>query len=255
MMKNGINSKVCLLVLMVISLLFVPSCKKSDDAEQPGDTQTQSDNSTEKTATPSQGKIVPLPLELPKPMFVGTPTNIQVENLEKPLGRVRDPFLAPAGAANVALGKAVSSSSDEPLYGDLEYITDGDKSAADGSNVELLPSQQGPTSVTIDLGARYEIYAVLFWHYHKQPRVYFDVVVQASDDPDFITATTLFNNDNDNSSGLGIGKDMNYVETNEGKLIDAKGVQAQYVRLYSNGNSSDILNHYIEVEVWGKPVQ
>jgi hypothetical protein len=47
---------------------------------------------------------------------------------------------------------------------------------------------------------------------------------------------------------------MNYVETYEGKLIDAKGVRARYVRLYSNGNSSNELNHYIEVEVFGTPV-
>ena len=52
---------------------------------------------------------------------------------------------------------------------------------------------------------------------------------------------------------MGIGSDMHYVETSEGRLIDAKGVRARYVRLYSNGNSSNELNHYIEVEVYGKP--
>jgi len=45
------------------------------------------------------------------------------------------------------------------------------------------------------------------------------------------------------------------VETAEGKLIDAKGVQGRYVRLYSNGNSNNDLTHYIEVEVYGKPVR
>ena len=48
---------------------------------------------------------------------------------------------------------------------------------------------------------------------------------------------------------------MHYVETAEGKLIDAKGVQGRYVRLYSKGNNNNDLNHYIEVEVYGKPVQ
>ena len=47
---------------------------------------------------------------------------------------------------------------------------------------------------------------------------------------------------------------MNYTETNEGKLIDAKGVRARYVRLYSNGNSANDLNHYIEAVVYGKPI-
>jgi hypothetical protein len=48
---------------------------------------------------------------------------------------------------------------------------------------------------------------------------------------------------------------MHYVETSEGKLIDAKGVRARYVRLHSQGNNSNDLNHYIEVEVFGKPAE
>jgi len=146
----------------------------------------------------------------------------------------------------------VASSDEEPIIGEIEMITDGDKEAADGSYVELGPFLQ---DITIDLGVVYEIYAILFWHFHKQARVYFDVIVQVADDPDFITNVhTLFNNDADNSSGLGIGSDMHYVETSEGKLIDAKGVRARYVRLRSNGNSSNELNHYIEVEVFGAPI-
>jgi hypothetical protein len=83
--------------------------------------------------------------------------------------------------------------------------------------------------------------------------VYFDVIVQVSDDPDFTeNVRTIFNNDIDNSSGQGIGTDMHYVETAEGKLIDAKGEKARYVRLYSRGNNSNDLNHYIEVSVYGK---
>jgi hypothetical protein len=64
---------------------------------------------------------------------------------------------------------------------------------------------------------------------------------------------TLFNNDIDNSAGLGVGDDMHYIDFNEGKLIDAGGVTARYVRLYSNGNTSNKLNHYVEVEVWAHP--
>ena len=106
----------------------------------------------------------------------------------------------------------------------------------------------------IDLARRTNIYAVLVWHFHSQPRVYRDVVVQVSDDPNFRSGvTTIFNNDFHNEQGLGAGHDLNYIETYQGKLIDAKGVTGRYVRLYSNGNTSNKLNHYIEVEVWGKP--
>jgi len=198
------------------------------------------------------GDLEPIPLVLPKPMFVGTPQSFRgITNLEKPLGKPRPPFYAPKGTTNITLGKPVTSSDEQPIIGEIKMINDGDKEAADGSYVELGPMKQ---YITIDLGAPYNIYAIVIWHYHKQARVYKDVVVQVADDPDFITnVRTVFNNDNDNSSGLGVGSDMNYVETAEGKLIDAKGVVARFVRCYSNGNTSNDLNNYIEVEAYGLP--
>jgi len=201
----------------------------------------------------AQDKLVPIPLELPKPMFEGTPQNLKVPNLEKPLGKPREPFLAPAGVANVAKGKKVASSDKEPTIGEIEMITDGDKSAGDGSFVELGPGLQ---NVTLDLGSPHEMYAIVFWHFHKTPRVYFDTVVQLADDRDFtVGVRTIFNNDHDNTAGLGAGKHLNYVETSEGKLIDAKGAKARYLRLYSNGNNANELNHYVEVEVFGRPAK
>jgi len=197
--------------------------------------------------------LAPINIKLPGAMFEGTPQPVQVPHWEQPLGKDRPPFYAPVGTKNVAFGKPVTSTDDLPVIGELEMLTDGDKEAADGSFVELGPFKQ---SVTIDLEAEYNIYAILCWHYHKQAVVYFDVVVQVASDPDFITGvTTLFNNDIDNSAGLGLGKDMHYTETNEGKLIDARGARARYVRLYSNGNTSNDLNHYIEVEVFAKPAK
>ena len=269
MMKKGFNSivKICVLALFATSLCFVHSCKESSQEPaspnspgEPTTKETKSDvNDTEKTIvetskdpTTDSAGLVAIDIKLPKPMFVGTPQDTTVPNLEKPLGKDRPAFLAPAGTKNVAFEKPVTSTDDLPIIGELEMITDGDKEAADGSYVELGPFKQ---SVTIDLEAEYNIYAIVLWHYHKQAIVYFDVVVQVADDPDFITnVTTLFNNDIDNSAGLGVGEDMHYSETNEGKLIDAKGVKARYLRLYSNGNTGNDLNHYIEVEVFGKPV-
>ncbi len=205
---------------------------------------------------PSGAKMVPIKIELPKPMFVGTPQDIKVENLEKPLGKPRPDFLAPEGTVNLAKGKAVKSSDEMPIIGEISYITDGDKEAADGSYVELGPLVQ---HITVDLGKPAELYAIVVWHYHKQPRVYTDVVVQLSNDPDFIKdVKTVYNNDLDNSAGMGVGTDKHYIETSEGRLIDliSQGSpKARYVRFYSNGNTSNDLNHYIEVEVYGKPLE
>jgi len=294
MMPRNLNSivRVCVLALFVTSLCFVVSCKKSTpegqssaQPSQPSPTPAQKpeppkvDTSnlpkppaetptakvpevpkTSQEAKPPAGGdtgtsgLVPIDIKLPKPMFVGTPQNIPVPNLEKPLGKPRPPFLAPLGTKNVALGKPVSASDEEPIIGEIEMITDGDKEAADGSYVELAPSLQ---HVTINLQGNYQIYAIVVWHYHKQATVYFDVVVQVADEPDFITnVKTVFNNDIDNTAGFGVGKNMHYVETSEGKLIDCMpGVQGRYVRLYSKGNRDNDLNHYIEVEVYGKPVE
>jgi hypothetical protein len=293
MMNKNSDSifKTLALVLLIVALCFGSSCKKSapqpqpsqekkqpskeavsqkadkqpaESAKQPAEQQNQAGTQTSGSQTPQTtgaaqtGNLtpadwVPVEIKLPKPMFVGTPQDARIPNLRKPLGKPRPPFLAPPGTANVALGKPVSSSDEEPIIGEIKMITDGDKEAADGSYVELGPFQQ---HVTIDLQGQYEIYAVVVWHYHKQPRVYKDVIVQISDNRDFVNdVKTVFNNDNDNSAGLGIGKDMHYTETAEGELIETKGVHGKYVRLYSNGNTDNDLNHYNEVDVYGIPVK
>jgi F5/8 type C domain len=195
--------------------------------------------------------MVPLKTDLPKPLFVGTPVPINVPNLEPAQKGQRPDFMVPAGTTNLAKGKKVTASDNDPVVGTLDLITDGDKEGDEGSWVELGPGKQW---VQIDLEKDADIYAVLVWHYHSQARVYFDVVAQVSDDPNFEKGvTTIYNNDANNELGLGNGKDRPYIETYEGKLIDAKGVKGRYVRLYSKGNTTNKLNHYIEVEVWGKP--
>ena len=202
------------------------------------------------TAAVAQDKVV-LNTKLPPPLFVGTPVPINVPNLEPPIRGKRPDFLVPAGTINLAKNKKVSSSDDSPDVGTLDLVDDGDKAGDEGSWVELGPGKQW---VQIDLAKKANIYAVLVWHFHSQARVYRDVVVQVSDDPTFTSGvTTIFNNDFHGDLGLGAGKDLNYIETYQGKLIDAKGVSGRYVRLYSNGNTANKLNHYIEVEVWGKP--
>jgi len=198
----------------------------------------------------AQDKVV-LKTKLPPPLFVGTPVPLNVGNLEPPTHGKRPDFYVPAGTRNLALNKKVTASDNAPITGSIDMIVDGDKDGNEGSWVELGPGKQW---VQIDLARRSNISAVLVWHFHSQPRVYRDVVVQVSDDPNFRSGvTTIFNSDIHNEIGQGVGRDRNYIETYQGKLIDAKGVAGRYVRLYSNGNTGNKLNHYIEVEVWGKP--
>ena len=189
----------------------------------------------------AQDKI-PLVTKLPDPLFVGTPVPITIPNLEPETKKWPD-FQVPAGTVNLAAGKKVTASDSDPVVGTLDLVTDGDKEGDEGSWVELGPGKQW---VQIDLEKGADIYAIVVWHYHSQARVYRDVVVQISDDPTFSKdVTTIY----DNSAS---GSDRPYIETYFGKLIDAKAVKGRYVRLYSNGNTTNKMNHYIEVEVFGK---
>ncbi len=242
---RGHTGRVCLALVLVIASATV-GCRKGDQTA-PATTTPGSG-----TLDPATGlvEMVQIEFDLPAPAFRGTPVPAKEPNVEKPKLKPREPFLAPKGTVNLAGGMAVICSDPAPVSGEIDFITDGDKEASDFGYLELRP---GSEWVQIDLGRRATIYAVLLWHSHAEARVYRDVVVQLSDDPDFLEAQTVFNNDYDNSSGLGIGTDMGYVETSEGKLIDCQGVEARYVRLHSRGNHIDSKNHYTEVEVFGLP--
>ena len=195
-------------------------------------------------------ELVPLKVEYPKPLFTGTPRPTGLRNLE-PAGRRAVDVLVPKPTVLLSRHKHVTASDTLPVIGELGLVTDGDKTGTDGTVLELGPGLQW---LQIDLGETALIHAVAVWHFHAQARVYHDVVVQLSDDREFKRGVkTIFNNDDDNSARLGRGSDRSYVETNRGRVIDARATEARYVRLYSNGNTSDELNHYCEVEVFGEP--
>lgn len=194
-----------------------------------------------------------LKLKLPKPMFIGTPTNLRSANLETVTGKPRGPFYVPKGTVLVSAKKKVTSSDMQPVIGELDMLNDGEKAGGDGYFIELGP---GPQWVQIDLGAPHALHAILAWHYHSQARVYRDVIVLVSNDATFKTGVaTVYNNDHDNSSKLSAGKDKEYIEVAEGRLFDPKGATGRYVRLYSNGNTTNDLSHYVEVEVYGTPAK
>ena len=202
--------------------------------------------------------LAPLPLKLPIPIFTGTPPNPpQGVKLRPNVKEIRPPFMAAKGLVNLAFEKPVTASDKEPVIGELKQVTDGDKAGASGSYVELDTGHQW---VQVDLGEAREVHAVVFWFYHGLPVVYHDVIVQVSDDVDFITGVkTLFNNDFDNSSGMGVGKDFEFYETYQGQLLDTrkdgKPLVARYIRVGTNGSTEYETNRFTEVEVWGRPVK
>jgi hypothetical protein len=167
--------------------------------------------------------------------------------------KARGPVYLPKGSTNVALNKPVTSSDERPKTGTLGMVTDGDKKWEEGSQLELAPGTQW---VQIDLQKPHLIHGILLWHYAGLGAVYRDVVVQLADDPDFVTnLRTVYNNDNNNSSGLGVGKDREFYEDWRGQWIPIKAQKARYIRLYSNGSTRGPINLYTEVEVWGTPTK
>ena len=202
---------------------------------------------------PKEGQV-PLEIKLPSPAFKGTPKDIQLSSYVEPLSdKPRPPMMVPAGLKNLATGAKVTSSDANATPETLAKITDGDKEASDQSIIFL---RKGTQYIQMDLGAPSELFAIVIWHAHNSAKVYHDVIVRIADDAEFAkNVRTIFNNDQDDSSKLGAGTDREFFETNEGKLINAKGEKAQFIRFYSKGSTESALNEYTEIEVYGRPAK
>ena len=196
---------------------------------------------------------VAIRFELPPPHSSGTPKEIKSDNLEpdRGPGKLRPPIMVEAEyTKKLTTEETPVTVSEEAVTGDNEYVVDGDKTP-DATSMLQLPG--GLQWVQLDLGAERVISAVCVWHDQGDERVYKDMVVQISNDATFAKdVTTIFNNDHDNSAKLGKGTDKEYRERNDGRPIDAKLTKGRYVRCYSNGSTSEPVNNYIEIEVFGK---
>jgi hypothetical protein len=197
--------------------------------------------------------LAPLEIKLPTEPFRATPADIPLnEHIEKPTDKPRAPFVTFKGAKPVSEKKPVTLSDPKPFQGDATFVTDGNKEAGDANVLEMHRKLQW---VQIDLEAPHKIAAIAVWHAYDIEQICKDVIVQVAEDPDFTkNVRTLYNNDYDNSAGLGVGKDKEYFENYEGRLVAGKGEMARYVRLYSQGSTYTALNRYTEVEVYGLPV-
>lgn len=228
-MANLKTSTTCVALVACLSLAWLPRVSAADET-------------------------APLEIKLPIPAFMGTPTDIPLnEHIEKPSDKPRAPFVTFKGAKLVSEKKAVTLSDKNPINGSAELLTDGNKEAGDANVLEMHRKLQW---AQIDLAAPHKIAAVVVWHAHDTPQICKDVIVQVAEDADFTkNVRTLYNNDYDNTAGLGVGKDKEYFENYEGRLVDGKGEVAQYVRLYSQGSTYTALNRYTEAEVYGLPAK
>jgi FAD/FMN-containing dehydrogenase len=237
------------LAVAVLNLLFASCSPAADAPKDPPAVQPAAAAPADPPA--AAGDLVPLALKLPAPAFKGTPKDLQLgPNVEPLSDKPRAPMMVPSGLKNIAPASKLTCSDKNVPADSLAKLIDGDKDASDQSIIFLRKSTQW---VQMDLGSPQEIFALLIWHAHNMAKVYHDIIVQVADDADFIeNVRTVFNNDSDNTSGLGVGTDREYFETYEGKLINAKGVKARYIRFYSKGSTESALNEYTELEVYAR---
>ena len=197
-------------------------------------------------------EMVKLSIDLPPTALpISVPFDIRSPNLEPHRrGKPRPPIYVPVGTKVISIGCKVTSSDLDPIIGSLDLITDGNKKHSEVSYIEVGPGTQW---VQVDLGVPKSIYAICIWHYHGALRLYKDVICQISNDPEFKEyVTAVFNNDHDNSSGVGKGKDKEYIETCRGRSFSVKGVKGRYIRFYSRGDNHNEMNHYTEIEIFGR---
>jgi hypothetical protein len=238
--RNQLRLRLPSFLSLSLAIAAFPLCSQAADAGK------------DTAAAPSSGNLVPLAIKLPAPAFKGTPKDVQLSSYVEPLSdKPRPLMMVPASLKNIAPGAKITCSDKNAMPDALAKLTDGDKEAGEQSIIYL---RKGAQWVQMDFGSGQEVFAVVIWHAHNTAKVYHAVVVQVADDPDFIqNVRTVFNNDQENKSGLGVGTDREYFETHEGRLIDAKGIKARYMRFYSKGSTESALNEYTEIEVYGRP--
>ncbi len=169
-----------------------------------------------------------------------------------------------AVGVNVALNKTVTASTSNLFGNPLSVVTDGVS-----SNVTAyagIGSGTGPQYYQVDLGASYAVNRLRIvndWGSSASTyRTNKDAIVLLSNDPTFATGVTVvYNNDANNSVGLGAGTDPEYQEPagGIGKTFDLPTpVNARYVRVWGHGhvrvdNSTHLVNTPIELEAYADP--
>jgi len=193
----------------------------------------------------------------PNPIFLSGPWGCTLPNIEYPPSPPIKEFSALLETEIISIAKPVTSSS-PPIHGELAWINDDEAFPGDAGENEVWFNQL-PCWVQIDLGSERIIDHVWFWHgqgtlsRRQTPELFEEVILQVSNDKDFQhEVTTLFNSDDDGSSGQGKGTDPTYMETNHGRCIAASGSKARYVRLWGGKAYSGGPCRFTEIIVWGR---
>ena len=143
------------------------------------------------------------------------------------------------------------------------WVVDGDRTQANyfvtGNDQPQTANTENPANpgywLQLDLGQKYSITKLNLCIYYDG-RYLKDLVVLASNEAEFTkeNSQVVYNADSNNFFGLGAGTDLEMPAQNNSAGFDITPtpvVEAQYLRIFNNGNSKNDGAHWIEVEVYG----
>ena len=143
------------------------------------------------------------------------------------------------------------------------WVVDGDRTQANyfvtGNDQTQTANTENPANpgywLQLDLGQKYSITKLNLCIYYDG-RYLKDLVVLASNEAEFTkeNSQVVYNADSNNFFGLGVGTDLEMPAQNNSAGFDITPtpvVEAQYLRIFNNGNSKNDGAHWIEVEVYG----
>lgn len=153
------------------------------------------------------------------------------------------------GSENVALGKPVTFTiPTKSVFGssDETFVTDGN---FDPYNVYGTYADTYGFAI-VDLGQEYVIDKLIVKAFHDW--TFEDVVLQMALDKDFTQGVyTVFNNDTDNSVGVGAGSDGTYTESGSGHCFKFSPVTARYIRFHNHSvNGRENYSFWEEIQAY-----
>jgi prepilin-type N-terminal cleavage/methylation domain-containing protein len=135
----------------------------------------------------------------------------------------QDTSALPGGCTNLALGATSPNA----------LITNGIT-----TSTPYYDGGAGPQSVTVDLGSVQNVSVVKVWHYYNDGRTYNATKTEVSTDN--ANWTTVFDS---STSGT-------YAESASGKTTSFSTRPVRYIRDSTNGSSTNVANHWVEIQAF-----
>lgn len=136
----------------------------------------------------------------------------------------------------------------------VAYLTDGSTT----SGTTIVGNTGYPiANVQLDFGSFKDVSMFkMFFQASSHLYTYKDLAIQVPETADFYNAFTIYNNDEDNSIGLGYGEDEEFIATPKGTTIMMAPKKARYVHFgvggYESGDgAASPLTYIKELEVYG----